>query len=612
MFGGGGFENAMKRKNKVAVVRKAKAKSRKISKAKKGVKRKKNPVGRPAKPYSWSKRKNQVIPNIVGASAKQSVGGNVYVISAKRGPYGKRKMKPYDQGARNLTKGTFTPSMPIGGWTGLHNTALKQQEDEIQRRARVNFNPLNRGGNEASVINPNIPIAQVIYPDPPPAYPQFAEPIYQQAPPEGQGNFSSDYESDPSDLPQYSSQSESELSTRDTEFTSSSDASSDWLENLRAEEKRQQRLSIDAVEEQARLKNDRLRRMEEQVEENRKEIQNGRSQFPAQQGVNPLDQRTGRLKALGGFMKRLTNSREKKVRQRQLEQQRNQEVQRQAEGPIISGGEFEPLLEVRGYESEAEEDLPQARFTSFKVESPILRGVKSPEFFSEARGNQRKRDQRLEAIEKRRPKTATEKIRGLARIQSAGSINTSSESEGTKRDKLRRRQAFLADSQAGVMSVREPEAPKGSHFMPDGSLMKDSEMKKKSNVELMGEALGQLGHTRAEAIKFLKRGKKETRVYLQLRSKGQTESKAFKMAFPNRFQKPSGAYSKARLLNKNLGQGKTKFGVISSESDYVVEKIGTRAGVYNKTRKATDQSRIEESEARKINEKKGRRRKKKK
>lgn len=141
------YEEKKSTEKKVKKIRTEKLRRAKISKARKGKGRKKR-VGRPRR----RKKKDKYIPNVVGAKAKQSKDGNVYVISAKRGPYKRTEMRP-----KNV-KGTWNPNAPVGGWTGWTSDAVNQaklerrmdgflpnrREQESNRIARSNANKLRQ------------------------------------------------------------------------------------------------------------------------------------------------------------------------------------------------------------------------------------------------------------------------------------------------------------------------------------------------------------------------------------------------------------------------------------------------------------------------------------
>ena len=128
------YVSVMSNRDKVDNLNKMAVKSAKISDARKGKKYKKGAVGRPKK-----KKGDTTIPNIVGQKAS-SIGGNVYVVSAKRGKYKSYAGIPASQN-RSKRSGTFTPSAPTGGWTGSIDpeiTKLKKNTIEayLRRQAR--------------------------------------------------------------------------------------------------------------------------------------------------------------------------------------------------------------------------------------------------------------------------------------------------------------------------------------------------------------------------------------------------------------------------------------------------------------------------------------------
>ena len=139
------YEEKKSTEKKVKKIRTEKLRRAKISKARKGKGRKKR-VGRPRR----RKKKDKYIPNVVGSKAKQSKDGNVYVISAKRGPYKRTETRP-----KNV-RGTWNPSAPVGGWTGWTSDAVNQaklerrmdgflpnrREQESNRIAKTNANKL--------------------------------------------------------------------------------------------------------------------------------------------------------------------------------------------------------------------------------------------------------------------------------------------------------------------------------------------------------------------------------------------------------------------------------------------------------------------------------------
>lgn len=124
------------REERIDNINREKVKSRKISKARKGKKFKKKGVGRP--------KGDKTIPNLVGQKASLR-GGNVYVVSAKRGKY---KTKPsnnyfntYD--SRMSKSGTFLPKAPIGGWTGWSKKGLsaydKERDTALKTKEAIDF-----------------------------------------------------------------------------------------------------------------------------------------------------------------------------------------------------------------------------------------------------------------------------------------------------------------------------------------------------------------------------------------------------------------------------------------------------------------------------------------
>ena len=116
------------REVRVSVINKAKQKSKKISKARTGKTYKKKGRGRP--------KGDTTIENIVGNKGRLKGGGNVYVVSAKRGKYKSKPNNPYFSqfDSRNSSRGTFTPVAPKGGWVGWNKENMDRFNKETRRR----------------------------------------------------------------------------------------------------------------------------------------------------------------------------------------------------------------------------------------------------------------------------------------------------------------------------------------------------------------------------------------------------------------------------------------------------------------------------------------------